>query len=114
MRILSFLFTMVFVIVFCVADNAQPHEFRAAADDIDPAQKAEALNQEQAELQKEYEDIEEAKALIGDPPGPDASFEAYEEYNRKAEEINSRIEEYRKRQEEHEKRVKEHNEMFGQ
>ena len=114
MRILSFLFTMVFVIVFCAAVNAGPQGPNAAADDIDPAKKAEALNHEQADLQREYEDIEEAKALIGEPPGPDAPFETYEEYNRKAEEINSRIEEYRERQKEHEKRVKEYNEMFGQ
>ena len=71
--------------------------------------KRKALLQEQAELQDEYESIQKALADIDDPPGEDASPEAFEQYNRKVEEINRRIEEYQKKLADHERRVEEYN-----
>lgn len=101
------------------AQDAQPDDDEtspAVEGQIDPDLVAEggALRQEEAELQEEYESIQEAIADAGDPPGSDASREAFREYNRKAEEINRRIEDYQEKLEDLENRVQEYNARFEQ
>jgi len=77
-------------------------------------EKGEALRSEQSELQKEYESIEEEKALLGDPPSEDAPLEEFEAYGDKVDELNSRILDYQERLEDHENRVEAYNARFDE
>lgn len=80
----------------------------------DLVEKGEALRSEQSELQKEYESIEEERALLGDPPSEDAPLEEFEAYGDKVDELNSRILDYQERLEDHENRVEAYNARFDE
>ncbi len=85
---------------------------QAENDDADLVEKREALRSEQAELQTEYEGIQEEKAQIGDPPDEDAPLAEFEAYGEKVDQINDRIRAYQEKLKAHEERVKAYNARF--
>jgi len=112
MRCLTLVIILVLVMACAVSVNAQVHDYTTGNNEVDLVEKGEALRQERAELEKEYERIQKEKVDLGDPPAPGASAEDYEAYNRRAEDLNQRIEKYQEKLEDHERRVEEYNARF--
>ncbi len=94
------------------ADADDPPEGDQAEGDADLVERGEALRSEQAELQAEYEGIQEEKAQIGDPPDEDAPLAEFEAYGEKVDQINDRIRVYQEKLKDHEERVKAYNARF--
>ncbi len=94
-------------------DETFPEENNGQQEtDTDLVKQGEALRQEQAELQEEYESIEKEKAMLGAPPAEDAPRHEFEAYRHKIEGINSRIKVYQEKLEDYENRVEGYNARF--
>lgn len=87
-------------------------EVDQAETEADLFEKGEVLRREQAELQAEYEGIQEEKMRIGDPPNDDATLAEFEAYGEKVDQINDRIRAYQEKLKDHKQRVKAYNARF--
>ena len=96
-----------------VTDTPTSSSEQTAGADTNLIEEAEALEQEQAYLEKEYENIREAKKNLENTPGPDASASDLREHEQKIQSINARIKDYTKRMESYEERVEAFNAQFG-